>query len=163
MGPLAGDVEKMGKPKRIIHVDFAEKAVKTLPWLDERRFPLSEKRIKLRSKHWTPEIWEAYLHSLEVPQREPVGLKKDRAVILTEVTEIHGNGVRLVALVAVSRENSVIDSKHLRNFVRKRLLGKTFFNTDPANHCARFPKLLQTHRFFERSAMSTGKLGFPDV
>ena len=82
---MAGDVGKIGMAKRIIHVDFAEKAVQSLPWLDERGFPLSEKRIKLRSKHWTPEIWEAYLHSLEVPQREPVGLKKDRAVILTEV------------------------------------------------------------------------------
>jgi hypothetical protein len=81
---MAGDVGKMGKAKRIIHVDFVEKAVLSLPWLDEREFPLSEKRMKLRSKHWTPKIWEAYLHSLEVPQREPVGLKKDRAVILTE-------------------------------------------------------------------------------
>ncbi len=81
---MAGDVGKMGRSKRIIHVDFAHKAIQSCPWLDERGFPLSEKSLKLRSKCWTPQIWGDYLHSLEVPQREPVGYKKDGAVILTE-------------------------------------------------------------------------------
>lgn len=42
--------------------------VQVKPWTDERGRMLSEVDLKIRSRKWTPDIWESYLQTLEGKQ-----------------------------------------------------------------------------------------------
>ena len=57
------------------------------PWTDEKGHELSTEALKEKSKTWSPEVWEEYLRTLEIPQKEHLISRFDRLLSRFEASQ----------------------------------------------------------------------------